>query len=172
MWKSAGHFRQVEIEMSTETLLRGSPVVQTSCLVEIASSLCQSWGPTSSINAITTASETNRKVKVNLGSMFREALPFNVSLQLSTASDEISEWVSRYCLLSQTEPDFEKMAADSGHNLLRLITIIAKYHGHSQWRFVADTQLDGDSEGGLAWLRTVKAKCAQYDMLLEDIICK
>ncbi|KAF9693812.1 hypothetical protein EKO04_008266 [Ascochyta lentis] len=168
MWASAGKYRHVEVAICKETLLDGNPVIHTNYLVDIASSLCQSWLQTSSINATAADSDVKRTVKVKLGSLFQDVLPFNTKPYGATSSWELNEWMYRYYLLSNSEPDLDKIAADSGHNLLRLVAVIAKYRGCSQWEIVANTQLHKDDKVGLGWLHVIQAECARHGMCLED----
>ena len=169
MWASVGRFRHVKIEMSLSTLLKSDPTLYISSLVDVASSLCQSWAQAFSLSILTTDKAPPHTVEVHLGSLFRETIPFNVGPDRETC--ELSVWASRYCVLSRSEPDFDKIAADSGHNLLRLVTVVIKYRGHTKWKFFANTQLDEDDEGGLKWLETFQAECAKHGMLLEHNIC-
>lgn len=162
MWASAGRFRHVEIVLTKETIAFEDPVLYTGHLVEVASSLCQSWTHLASTNMLAADGDSKRHASINLRSLFQDVLHLNNASQ--------PHHFHTYFSLER-DLNFGELAADSGQNLIQLIAAIVKYRGSSEWKFVADTWVEEDHGCSVEWLHRIQAECAKHGMLLEHIDC-
>lgn len=164
MWTSVSQFRRVQINICKEAIKNGDPTFYTNRLVEISFSLCQSWAQTVSLNITNTSL---RIVRVDLASLFQDTLPFNVSTHLGALHHLWALGLWSFHLMA--DPDVDKMASDSGRNLLRLVSVVAKHRECSQWAFVANTDVQENDKCGAQWLEAFQAECAKHDMSLVDV---
>lgn len=65
------------------------------------------------------------------------------------------------------DPDLDKLTLESEHNLQRLLSIVGKYSGHSQWRIFAKTQIDEKDKGGAKALRAFQIGCVKNGVVFE-----
>jgi hypothetical protein len=162
MWEAVSCFRDIRLELPDQVLYRGDPDVYMSDIAEAAFSICQSWAQEQSGDVT-----PQRTVLVNLGFLFRSVTPFNFSYQNNAdiALDQLGRHFAGYF-----QPDLAKIATDAGNNLHRLLWIVSKYRGQSNWSFIADAQLDGHKaySEGAEWLHAFQVACAGFDLPFED----
>ena len=164
MWTAAAQYRRIKIVVPEDVLASGNPTVFTGHLVCIAALLCKAWEQ-QGVAPSTTMS--GKSVHVNLGSLFHQMLPFNMESRAADQYGDLLDWLVSHSPCA--EPDFDKLAAGCAHNLRRLVEVVGRRCGNSQWRFAARTQIDERDEGGATELRRFQVDCARNGVAFENI---
>jgi hypothetical protein len=164
MWTTAARFRFVTIEISEPVLRYGNPPMYTNHLLGITILLCNTKNPPSLRDAV---SLQPRTIQVHIGSLFHQMLPFNMESQAEARYGELLDWLFVHSPCA--EPDFDKIAAESGHNLQRMVRIVSRHSERSQWKVLVDMQLDEKDDGGCKALQAFQTGCAQNGLSLEHL---
>jgi hypothetical protein len=158
MWNTASQFRFTTIDVPENMIQFGDPTVFTDRLISIATLLCKEQHGIQTVK---------RSVHVKLGSMFHQMLPFNMESQGESRYGELLDWL--YVNYPYNDPDLDKLTLESEHNLQRLLSIIGKHSGRSQWHIFAKTEIDEKDEGGERALRAFQVGCANNGVVFEHM---
>jgi hypothetical protein len=159
IWKTAAQFRTVKIGVPEGQLQQGDPGVFTVRLLSIATMLCKEHQDK--------ADTVMKSVKVDLGSLFHEMLPFNIASQGPPRYGELLDWLCAHSPIA--DPDFDKLASEAAHNLQRLLFIVGKHAGHAEWKMAVKTQICEDDKGGAAALDSFQDACDMNGVVFERL---
>jgi hypothetical protein len=158
IWNTASQFRSVRIDVTEDQVQHGDPGVFTDRLLGIATMLCRQQDQ---------GQAAMKSVHVNLGNLFHQMLPFNMASQAARRYGELLDWM---CVHSpHDEPDFDKLASEAAHNLQRLLSIVGKHAGDTEWKVFVKTQIAEKDEGGANALRSFQVACAKNGVVFEHL---
>jgi hypothetical protein len=157
MWAAAACFRFVDIRVPESHLRMGNPAQFTSHLVEIACVLGKFWE--NCFVSINSAPSATHHVRLDIGSIFHQMLPFNMDSQAEEKYGELLDWITINS--SAIEPDFERIAAESENNLKRLACVAGMHHDRARWRVNAWSQVPEEDKGGAKRLGAFQITCAR-----------
>jgi hypothetical protein len=161
MWMTVARYRFVELSIPRVVLRYSNPETYTENMYEVASLLLKSWEK----EVHQPTSEVPHAVTISLGELFEEILPFNI-IPTPDMDGELYFW--SLVNLPGEEPDFLKIATNSGKNFMRLISIVRQNSGLSEWKMVALSEIDEESEG-YKWLMHVRRECAIAGIAFEGL---
>ncbi|KAF1849739.1 uncharacterized protein K460DRAFT_381670 [Cucurbitaria berberidis CBS 394.84] len=165
MWTAAAQFRLIEISVPENELNFGNPLVYTDHLLGIVALLCKTWEH----RLLVPSAATAKSVHVNLGSVFHQMLPFNMESQAAEGYGDLLDWLFVHSPCA--EPDFDKLALKTAHDLRRLVFFVGKHDGNAKWKFTAKTQLKEKDKGGARELRAFQFGCANSGVMFEHMDC-
>ncbi|KAH9881583.1 hypothetical protein IAQ61_000309 [Plenodomus lingam] len=152
-WLNAARFRCVHLRVPEDTAKWGVPVKFTRYLLQASMMFCKLWADVPSGNS----GRTVRFVRIHLGSMFGEMLPYNMESQAAARYGELLDWL---CTHSPTaEPDFDALASECTHNLHCMLDLAGKHQARYKWDVTVQTHLDRKDEDGLDELRRFQNRC-------------
>ncbi|KAF2848989.1 hypothetical protein T440DRAFT_469736 [Plenodomus tracheiphilus IPT5] len=154
-WQSASRFRSVNLRVPESTVKHGVPEAFTGHLLRTTIIFCKLWEQTDPLQP----SGISRFVRVHLGSMFQEMLPFNMESQAAARYGELLDWLCRHS--PTAEPDFDRAASVCMHNLQCMLETAGNYSGRYKWGVIVQTLLDRKDEGGLEALHKFQISCAK-----------
>ncbi|KAF2787331.1 hypothetical protein K505DRAFT_257963, partial [Melanomma pulvis-pyrius CBS 109.77] len=158
MWMAVARYRFVDLEINPKMLKTENPEIYTAQLCEAASLLLKSWEK----EAKQPTSEIPHIVTVNLGDFFDSTVPFNADDD-SDMVEEVDLWT--VINFPGEPPDFRRLAASSCQNLKRLLSIVDRNRGRSEWKIVALSEIE--KEGGAKWLKTFRRDCQRSGVDFE-----
>jgi hypothetical protein len=161
MWMSAARYRFVELALSSKIMRLENPEDYTNHLCETASLLLKAWEK----ELYQPTAEVPHKVTISLGALFDGVVPFNANPDLDM-DDDIHLW--SLINFPGQQPDFGRIAANSGKNFMRLISIVRQNCGLSEWKMVALSEIDEESEG-YKWLKGVRKECWRSGMSFKSL---
>jgi hypothetical protein len=161
MWMTVARYRFVELSIPRSVLKISNPETYTEDMYEIASLLLKSWEK----EVHQSTSEVPHTVTISLGELFEEIVPFN-TVPTPNMDGELYFWSTLNS--SGEEPDFLKIATNSGKNFMRLISIVRQNRGLSEWKMAALSEIDEESEG-YKWLIQVRSECAIAGIAFEGL---
>jgi hypothetical protein len=138
------------------------PVTYTGRLVDTVSLLLKGWESLSS----QPSTFIMRRVTVRLASIFNEIIPFNGGLYPNGAYVPVPYWLpSRY-----EKPS--NLAAQSNMNLKKLISIIDRHRGQTEWTVTALSELAESSSEGVRNLESFKRSCYKIGLRFKGLTFK
>jgi hypothetical protein len=163
MWAAVACYRSIIILVSDRQLRMGDPALFTDHLVEIACLLGKCWE--GRIVGIEYARSTTHHVRLDIGNIFHQMLPFNLKSQGGVKYGELLEWIlingdGQY-------PNFDRLANDAEKNLKRLARAIRMYNSQAQWKIVAEMEVRKEDEGGAKSLDIFRKSCVRNEVEFE-----
>jgi hypothetical protein len=155
MWGAVAKYRFVDIVLQWNVTNFGNPEVCAVQLVQAASLLMKGWEK----DAMQPTAVVPHTVTIDLGSLFNETMPFNVTNEWFYSKDIVS-WALTNLTLPLPFLGFQRLAATSTQYLTKLITIIGRHRGSTDWAIVAVTELDEKNKGGASCLEELRTHCS------------
>ncbi|KAF1830668.1 hypothetical protein BDW02DRAFT_633455 [Decorospora gaudefroyi] len=160
MWNTATQFSFIKIDIPEDMVEYGDPSVFLYRLRGMVTLLCRQENE---------GKVGMKSVHVNLGALFHQMLPFNIDSQAAPRYGELLDWL--FVHSSVADPDFDMLAAQASHKLLRLLTVIGKRAGGSKWKVLVKTELREKDLGGAEALDAFRHGCEKYGVLFEHVDC-
>ena len=159
-WTALAKFRFIDIEVPARELVEGHPVGYTAQMLEAAALLLKTWSKTSSASS-RPKTVVPHQVTIHLGTLFNEIVPFNGDLMPDSFGDIFLWLLIHYPDVRLDAVDFDGICQDSGRNLQKLIKVIGKNKGATEWSINAVTDLEEEMSGGRKWLSALESSCAK-----------
>ncbi|KAF2647756.1 hypothetical protein K491DRAFT_552903, partial [Lophiostoma macrostomum CBS 122681] len=148
MWKSAAMYRDVTLEANVQYDWE-DPVTYTGRLVDTVSLLLKGW------ESLTNQSTTSipRKVTIQLRSLFNEWLPFNGNVLHNPQRVPVPY------LRPNRITNAENLAAESNMNLEKLVSIMVRHRGTTEWTVMAVSDIVEAGTDGARSLENFRQVC-------------
>ncbi|KAL1612374.1 hypothetical protein SLS60_000600 [Paraconiothyrium brasiliense] len=173
MWLSAARFRKVCFELPWSKLTADDPVECVYRLYEASAFLMKAW------DLLKEETVSLRTVDVQLHELYTAVLPFNSGSSFKMAY----EWTAYHQpnLRHGYIADFEVIGEEAVNIIERLVYLVGRHGGKSQWSVIAQAprgydmvglneEIDASTDkerGGLAGLRSLEGCCRMNDVYFE-----